>query len=59
VEKLVEVYFGSNKAVNGISFSVKDGAFFSFLGPNRAGKSTTIKILVTLRKPQAQCWSLD
>ncbi|MDR2168195.1 MAG: ATP-binding cassette domain-containing protein [Clostridiales bacterium] len=36
------------KAVNGISFSVKEGSLFSFLGTNGAGKSTTIGILTTL-----------
>lgn len=48
VNDLVEVYSDGTKAVNGISFSVKEGEFFGFLGPNGAGKSTTIKILTTL-----------
>lgn len=37
--------FGEIKAVNDISFSVAEGAFFAFLGVNGAGKSTTISIL--------------
>lgn len=37
--------FKEIKAVNGISFKVKEGEFFSFLGLNGAGKSTTINIL--------------
>lgn len=45
---LVEVYADGTKAVNGISFTVKNGEFFGFLGPNGAGKSTTIKVLTTL-----------
>lgn len=36
------------KAVNDISFSVKNGNIFSFLGPNGAGKSTAINVLITL-----------
>lgn len=36
------------EAVKGISFSVAEGALFSFLGTNGAGKSTTINILTTL-----------
>ncbi len=48
VQDLVEVYADGTKAVNGISFSVREGEFFGFLGPNGAGKSTTIKILTTL-----------
>ncbi len=37
--------FGSVKAVDDISFSVRKGEFFAFLGVNGAGKSTTISIL--------------
>lgn len=38
------------EAVKDISFSVKKGSFFVFLGENGAGKSTTINILATLLK---------
>jgi len=49
VKNLVKKYAGAKiKAVNGISFSVKEGEFFGFLGPNGAGKSTTMNILVNL-----------
>jgi len=48
VKDLVVVYSNGTKAVDGISFSVRDGEFFGFLGPNGAGKSTTIKVLTTL-----------
>lgn len=48
VNNLIEVYSDGTKAVDGITFSVKEGEFFGFLGPNGAGKSTTIKILTTL-----------
>jgi ABC-2 type transport system ATP-binding protein len=48
VKDLVEVYADGTKAVDGISFTVKEGEFFGFLGPNGAGKSTTIKVLTTL-----------
>ncbi len=37
--------FGEIKAVKNISFKVKKGEFFAFLGVNGAGKSTTINIL--------------
>jgi len=40
--------FGDNKAVDKVSFSVKQGEVFGLLGPNGAGKSTIIKILTTL-----------
>lgn len=38
------------EAVKEINFSVKEGSFFSFLGENGAGKSTTINIIATLIK---------
>lgn len=37
--------FGDIKAVDGLSFSVKEGELFAFLGQNGAGKSTTISII--------------
>jgi multidrug/hemolysin transport system ATP-binding protein len=47
VENLFKSY-GDVRAVNGVSFSVREGSLFSFLGTNGAGKSTTINILTTL-----------
>ena len=47
VEELVKSY-GSVRAVRGISFSVKRGSLFSFLGENGAGKSTTINSLCSI-----------
>lgn len=43
--------FGTSKAADNISFSVKKGEFFGFLGVNGAGKSTTINMLSTLIAP--------
>lgn len=37
--------YGSLTAVDGISFSVKQGECFGLLGPNGAGKTTTIRML--------------
>ena len=37
--------YGSQKAVNAISFKVNKGEIVGFLGPNGAGKSTTMKII--------------
>jgi ABC-2 type transport system ATP-binding protein len=44
-------HFKALRAVDGISFSVKEGEVFGFLGPNGAGKTTTINILCTLLTP--------
>ena len=40
-------------AVNGISFSVKQGSCFGLLGPNGAGKTTTIEMLEGLVQPDS------
>jgi ABC-2 type transport system ATP-binding protein len=44
VSSLTKVY-GSQKALDALSFSVQPGEILGFLGPNGAGKSTTMKIL--------------
>jgi ABC-2 type transport system ATP-binding protein len=44
VNQLSKIY-GTQKAVDAISFEVKKGEVLGFLGPNGAGKSTTMKIL--------------
>ncbi|MCF2489935.1 ATP-binding cassette domain-containing protein [Dyadobacter sp. CY347] len=44
VTNLTKLY-GTQRAIDGISFSLKKGEIVGFLGPNGAGKSTTMKIL--------------
>ncbi|MFH1523220.1 MAG: ATP-binding cassette domain-containing protein [Patescibacteria group bacterium] len=39
--------FGSNIALDNITFSVKQGEVLGFLGPNGAGKTTTMKIITS------------
>jgi ABC-2 type transport system ATP-binding protein len=46
VEQLTKVY-GTQKALNNVSFEVKKPEIVGFLGPNGAGKSTMMKILTT------------
>lgn len=43
--------FGSQKAVDNISFELHENEIVGFLGPNGAGKSTTMKIATTYTKP--------
>ncbi|WP_046743761.1 gliding motility-associated ABC transporter ATP-binding subunit GldA [Kordia zhangzhouensis] len=49
VENITKVY-GTQKALNNVSFQVKKGEIVGFLGPNGAGKSTMMKILTTYLK---------
>ena len=44
-------HFGNLVAVNHLSLKIAPGEFFTFLGPNAAGKTTTIKMLAGLLKP--------
>lgn len=46
-------FFGDLKAVNGIDLLIPQGEFFAVLGPNAAGKTTTIKMIAGLMKPSA------
>lgn len=48
VKDLEKTYKGGLKAVDGLSFNVKVGEIFGFLGPNGSGKTTTINILLSL-----------
>jgi ABC-type multidrug transport system ATPase subunit len=43
--------YGDFKAVDDLSFTVNEGDVYGFLGQNGAGKSTTIRMLLTLIKP--------
>jgi ABC-2 type transport system ATP-binding protein len=45
--------FGSFVAVNDVSFDVRAGEIFGFLGSNGAGKSTTIRMLCGLLRPSS------
>lgn len=53
MEKILEVNnlckkYGELVAVNDVSFFVKKGELYAFLGQNGAGKSTTIRMIITL-----------
>lgn len=43
--------FGTQKAVNNVSFEVEPGEIFGLLGPNGAGKTTSIRIILDIFKP--------
>src|SRR5712672_914254 len=44
-------YYGSTRAVDGLSFDVGRGEVFGLLGPNGAGKTTTVETLEGYRTP--------
>lgn len=52
VKDLVKDY-GSIRAVDGVSFTVRRGDILGFLGPNGAGKSTTMKVITGFLRPTA------
>jgi ABC-2 type transport system ATP-binding protein len=47
----LERRFGDVVAVDGIDLEIRTGEIFGFLGPNAAGKSTTVRMLCTLLTP--------
>jgi ABC-2 type transport system ATP-binding protein len=49
--KSLRKHYGTQKAVDGISFSVQQGQIVGFLGPNGAGKSTTMKMITGYLEP--------
>jgi len=53
IVKNITKYYGNQKALDAISFSIKSGEIVGFLGPNGAGKSTTMKIITTYLKPDS------
>ena len=56
LKNLTKIY-GSQKAVNNISFNINEGEIVGFLGPNGAGKSTTMKIATCFLPPtEGEAW---
>lgn len=45
--------YGRLRALDGLNLKIEQGEFFAFLGPNAAGKTTTIKLLTGLLRPTA------
>lgn len=52
VEHILKTY-GTQKAVNEISFEIGKGEIVGFLGPNGAGKSTTMKMITGYLRPDS------
>ena len=58
VKDLVKTY-GSKRAVDGVTFTVRRGEILGFLGPNGAGKSTTMKMITGFLRPDAGTAKVD
>src|SRR3990167_2364825 len=62
VSKRLTKFYGTQRGVIDLDFSVFQGEVFCFLGPNGAGKTTTIRVLMDFMKPtegQAEVFGLD
>ncbi|MBN8726885.1 MAG: ATP-binding cassette domain-containing protein [Xanthomonadales bacterium] len=54
VQNLSKAFDGGRvRAVDGVSFTARDGEITGLLGPNGAGKTTTLRMLYTLMKPDS------
>jgi ABC-2 type transport system ATP-binding protein len=51
--------YGTNLAVDGLSFSAEPGRVLGFLGPNGAGKTTTLRMLLGLTLPTSGETAVD
>ena len=49
--KNLSKFYGRQRGIDDVSFSVDEGEIFGFIGPNGAGKSTTIRTLLALFEP--------
>jgi putative spermidine/putrescine transport system ATP-binding protein len=49
----VSRHFGGVRAVDGVSFEVYDGEFFSMLGPSGSGKTTCLRMIAGFEQPSA------
>lgn len=52
VENLIR-YYGNLAAIRDVSFTVQEGEILGFLGPNAAGKTTTMRILTGFMPPSS------
>jgi len=51
--------YGSKRAVDDLTFTVRPGVVTGFLGPNGSGKSTTMRLILGLDAPTAGTATVD
>ena len=51
--------FGGHTALNGLDLEIASGEFFVLLGPTGAGKTTTLRLIAGLEKPNAGSIAID
>ena len=51
VEDLCFAYDDAEETLSGVSFAVEQGDFLAVIGPNGGGKSTLLRLLLGLRRP--------
>jgi len=49
----VSRHFGEVRAVDGVSFEIRDGEFFAMLGPSGSGKTTCLRLIAGFEEPTA------
>ena len=59
LHKTFKTKTGTVKAVDGVSFTARDGEITGLLGPNGAGKTTTLRMLYTLMQPDQGAVRVD
>ena len=52
-------FFGPVAAVNGVTFTARDGQVTGLLGPNGAGKTTTLRMLYGVMRPDSGAIDVD
>ena len=57
--KALSKHFPTHKAVDGVSFSVARGEFFSLVGPSGCGKTTTLRLIAGFEEPSSGQLLLD
>lgn len=51
--KDISRHYGEVKALDGVSFTVQEGEFFSMLGPSGSGKTTSLRLMAGFEQPSS------